>query len=90
MDLNNLRMENQQGMNLIEYAQARILPERCESFQDLFIIDKKTCLPIIILFADHIQESESYFCHQKDVQKDRPLATWKNWTNNIYGIPLPR
>ena len=91
MDKNNLRMENLQGMNLIEYAQASILPERYESFQALFISDKKTCSPIIILLlADPIQESESYFCHQKGVQKDLQRATWKNWTNNISGIPLLR
>jgi hypothetical protein len=34
-------MENQQGMNRTEYAQARILPERYESFQDFLLLTKR-------------------------------------------------
>jgi len=75
-------------MNPCEPANS-ILPERDESFQALFIIDKKDMLTYNIIDRS-LQERESDFCRQKTVQRDLLQVTWKNWTKHMSGIPLPR
>jgi hypothetical protein len=68
MGMNNLRLANLQGMNLIEHADP-ILPERYESFQALFIIDKKTGSPIIILLADPFRKVRAIFATKRAFKK---------------------